>query len=1228
MAANSAFQITYQEVELLRDFEFVRLVNDLILAERHRLHLPTNAVQTTLAINDPDGGADALTDNTGGDSTYFPLGRTAWQFKKTWPTQTEKNNELERELQKPAVQEVFQSGGNYILVVGKRMTPTTHQKREAQLTVLAQASGCTGTVRLLDANLVAIWASVIPAARLSLRQPLEGFITVDEVLRDPVHRVDFTLDPAREQIIAAIRTTVFAEIPTAYYARVEGDAGIGKTRLVLELVKGLGLSSVVLYKAEMPSNEFFTWCLHNPQIDATLVIDECEDAQAAKLETWTDRCGGRVRVLTIGPSVPPAHTHQQTYVLTLLERAAVEHLIQAVAPKLDDMQVRRIAELTQGYLKMTLAVAEAVAAGTTSLMQMRDARHIRREIAHLLIPDRSTHVAMTGIALLTHLGWLDEVSVEGQAVAEFLGLPWNALQTALGPPLARGLVVRRGRYWYVSPELLALWLAAEFWEQHAHRVKELLDQLPIATSRDAFLRRLSQLGDVPGVRSVLEELLDTHGFFRDIDTLDDHEASRLFAVLANGAPMAGLATLSQIITSTPLERLRQFGPGRRQVLWTLEKLLPDKDRFYEAARIVRRLAEAENESVGNNATGIWKNLFLTFLGQTEVPALDRLMLIREAATAESPALRLLAIQALETALQGYESTAIGPQIGIVPRPHWRPKTWDEVRQVKREALTILQQHLADSDIEVRKAAHAVLLYQARAIVTQGLANDVIMLLNTLQTEDEEEAQELGTTIQAILKHESEHLTEDQRQVLTTQLTQLYGTSLVDRIKRYTGPRSWVDWPDANAEPETDPDQIAARLAEEALDRLDEVRPILPWLASPKAVTAFAFMRRLGQLDADHTWLEPLLEAVQDSHNAYILGIYLAGRAEAGEESWRERLLDEWAANPDRAWVVFDVTRIVKGSNHAAARILALIDRGWLDPTALQVLRYGAWCENLSDYYLVELLNRLLVDESAATVESALLMIEGWLRAPDRHLETPVKEVAWRVLEQPHGWGASPGLAHLWEEIARRLMPDDPVRLARLALQTIIEEVYHMQRVQLLEEALEIAPREVWNVIGEVLLSESGSYRIAWAIDESPLLTQMPFDILRDWIEAHGGDAALRVAQCVKPAFWESEPIIPRWRRPSIKSPATTLNNAQLTPLIRYLLREHGEKTGSTLYANFLSGGWTGSHARYLEGKLAIAQTWLRDEDVAVQNWARKVVNSINSDLKEVQLHEEEEDLGL
>ena len=217
---------------------------------------------------------------------------------------------------------------------------------------------------------------------------------------------------------------------------------------------------------------------------------------------------------------------------------------------------------------------------------------------------------------------------------------------------------------------------------------------------------------------------------------------------------------------------------------------------------------------------------------------------------------------------------------------------------------------------------------------------------------------------------------------------------------------------------------------------------------------------------------------------------------------------------------------------------------------------------------------------------------------------------------------------LTEEIARRLMQDDPVRLARLALQTIIEEVYHMQRVQLLEEALEISPREVWNAIGEVLLSESGSYRLAWAIDESPLLTQVPFDIVREWIEVHGADAAVRVTQCVKPAFVESESLIPRARRPSIKSAATKPADTPLTPLIRYLLRQYGEQTGSNLYANFLSGGWTGSHARYLEGKLAIAQTWLHDEDAAVRNWARKVANDINAQLRPVQLHEEAEELGV
>src|SRR5207248_2567998 len=142
--------------------------------------------------------------------------------------------------------------------------------------------------------------------------------------------------------------------------------------------------------------------------------------------------------------------------------------------------------------------------------------------------------------------------------------------------------------------------------------------------------------------------------------------------------------------------------------------------FYPAARLLRRLAEAENEDLGNNAAGVWSSLFLTFLGATEIPGLERLVLVEEALDATPVVGRQLGLRALRSALEDRE---IGMPIADshdVPRAHWRPKTRGEVWAIKRRALALLDRAIRDPARDIRRQARQVFLDYARSLARQGM----------------------------------------------------------------------------------------------------------------------------------------------------------------------------------------------------------------------------------------------------------------------------------------------------------------------------------------------------------------------------------------------------------------------------------------------------------------------------------------------------------------------------
>jgi len=191
------------------------------------------------------------------------------------------------------------------------------------------------------------------------------------------------------------------------------------------------------------------------------------------------------------------------------------------------------------------------------------------------------------------------------------------------------------------------------------------------------------------------------------------------------------------------------------------------------------------------------------------------------------------------------------------------------------------------------------------------------------------------------------------------------------------------------------------------------------------------------------------------------------------------------------------------------------------------------------------------------------------------------------------------------EVARHLVRQDPVRVARTIVRVYLEgkPAFGDQRMKILDQALKAAPGQVWSEIGKGLLRETQSHRIMWDLEESKVLDRVPPGVVIEWIRAKGARGATAVAECVKPS------------------------GDELSELVRFLLREHADAVGGALAANFRSGTWWGSEADYLQGKIATATVWQQDEEPALRNWATAVVRSLNEQIAEAKVYEEERDLA-
>lgn len=196
--------------------------------------------------------------------------------------------------------------------------------------------------------------------------------------------------------------------------------------------------------------------------------------------------------------------------------------------------------------------------------------------------------------------------------------------------IERGLLSPRGRYVYVTPMLLAVWLAAE--QLRAHDILKVIHYGQVVPDAERFWRRIGQMQGSISAERLASDILGASDRFRTMEDMNSEEASRLVFELAKVAPHAGAELLGRLTREVPLHELQSMTWGRRYQVWTLEHLAERADTFKLAASALLRLATAENESYGNNATGTFKGLFQTILGRTVVPAPDLQAAIHELAS--------------------------------------------------------------------------------------------------------------------------------------------------------------------------------------------------------------------------------------------------------------------------------------------------------------------------------------------------------------------------------------------------------------------------------------------------------------------------------------------------------------------------------------------------------------------------------------------------------------------
>jgi hypothetical protein len=1052
-------------------------------------------------------------------------------------------------------------------------------------------------------------------------------------------RRQFTSGETQQQFIESIRAQL-RRSDTAVHVRVRGEAGIGKTRLVLEATRTKDLRPLVIYcdgPLKLLQGELMSVLLReDTPVDAIVVVDECDFGSQTRLWNHLQHNGPRIKVVSIYNDPEEAAGTTVVQDASPLNDGQVTEIIAGYGVPED--QARRWAELCDGSPRVAHVVGLNLKQNPDDLLKQPDTVDLwNRYIAGNDAPNGPTvaerRTTLEYIALFKRFGFDGMLASEAQAIAALVqednpAITWPQFRRIV-QDLRKRKILQGAVTLYITPRLLHIKLWADWWDTHGgdvDRVKQLLRTLPpqlAEWSREMF--RYARASEA--ALRVTRGLLDEHGPYGGFDFFEDGRAVRFFRALTDAAPEAALRALQRAIGDWDAERLKQLkGDPRRYIVWSLEAIAVWRELFADAARLLLALGEAENEGISNNASGVFAELFSAGHGAvapTEASMEDRFPVLKEALESSSAVRRRLAMQAAKEALKtGFFSRMVGSEYQGLRRPPelWTPKTWGEVFDGYRRVWHLLVGHLAEWNPDERAEAVKVLANASRGLMQIGNLFDMVVdSLREVARAYPDTRRKIVEAVELSLHYDGKGLPAEQRAKLESVRTELVDSDYHSQLERYVGMDANQDYFDNDGNYVEDKHGAKiTQLAQRAIAEPSLIDAELSWLLTAAANNAFRFGHELGSLDTSHDLL-PRLMAAQKTHkaeNAFFLSGYLSVLFARDASLW-DRALEGMAQDPQLSSFVPEVTWRSGMTERAAVRVVELIDTGVIQPVTLRMFAYGGVIRKVPEHVFVEWVDRLLKadDRLSASVALDLFHFFYVFQQPGRQLP---RDLSLAVLTNAALFRADQDGHRVqnddydWTQIAKPFLaqyPEDGIAIARAIIEHLgedgsITDSYHNQALQVLNSIADRSPSEVWSIVAALLGPpiDSRAFRLRTWLREGGMSAMRRDDVWR-WIDADVENRAWYAASFVPPHLVAAS--TPSWSR---------------EVLVRYGDRKD---VRSNLHANFATESWSGSASAHYDARKRSLEA-LREEETEpnVRRWLDEAIDSLARRVEQERIREE------
>lgn len=1250
--------VTKEDLERLSFEEGVNLIRSLLWAEATSLGIPKNKINVPMNTTAPDGGIDATVDCSGfsGGQGIIKEGKTYYQIKTGNFNISQKSNiskvifkEQTRDLL-PRVKSCLDDGGTFVVIclgwdnpeqVDNQIITNFHEQlKDYYKCPKIEVWGQSKVIGFLEP-----FPSL--ASEVNGRSQVSFLNQVSWSKQEDMKK-KFEEDEEKTATIKQIQD-VLRNNTEAIHICVTGEPGIGKTKLVFEALKDEDLKPLVLY---FDSSERFMDRMLNilatddNTFETILVVDECGSEDSAIIWRKIKHLGKRIRFISINNETADYSDITRRVEIQPLDKDGLLKIIGSYGTPPD--QAHRWVEYCGGSPRVAHVIGLNLKFNPEDVLKPDSSNLWQRYIVGSDNKDSNEvaerRIVLRYISLFRRFGFKETYSAEGKAIAKYIeknhpNITLNQFNSIIY--ILRNIKILQGNTTlYITPKALHVWLWREWWVNYGNNIDvyELCIDLP-EKLQEWFFEMFEYAEDDESQR-IVRELLGPEGPYNRADYIKTKRGGRYFLALTPANPKLALDCLERTIGTWSKEELLLFTEGRREVIWALQKISVWNDLFSGSAKLLLQLAEAENESWANNASGVFSELFSLAPGKvapTEAAPLKRFPILQDGIKSNSVDRRFLIINACDEALEAHHFTKnIDSEYqGLRKEPQlWMPATYDEWYTEYRRIWQFLECLHGTLTPEENKRIIDILCNRSRGLLgISSLSEMVISTLEKLSRNETLDKKTILETVSSIVHYDSKTLPKATIDRLNSIQNAIIGNDYRSRMKRYVGMILLEDMFDDREGKSSKFNQKIKELAFESLSNSELLSAELSWVVTDEAKNGYLFGYELGQLDTNLSIIQEIFTQIKSDakpNNCIFAGGYLRALFERDKDG-RDAFLDELSQDEKLRRYVPILTWRSGISDRAGLRVLSLMKDGRAEWDQLGLFNMGAVVCGLSEEVFHKWIEFLLQKEGALASSIAINLFSFYYTGNDeKNGKKMPMDITYRVLSHTGFFDVKANHnpnnldEYCWGKVAHEYISDHPQMASNIATiilehfglnNTIFSYPYH-EIQKILKEVMGQHSRETWNLIFKILAPPYNlrSYSLSrWLRgdelennESQPPLSSVPQDMLWDWVEEDKNSRASYLASFV---------------------PNSLTNFNSNIGLARELLIRYGGDSSvrENLFANFSSEFFWGVESEHIEKKMRkLELVKVEEKNEIVIQWIDEFITLLNTRLDGAKTREERE----